>query len=94
MLLLCSRIGRKSVSSSARVISSTSVRFFSSSVQPTAESQASSAAATVASMAAQHPKDEDYLNSVIPKRIQLFQSIQAKLLADRRSLPSDRIELV
>ncbi|XP_022934650.1 threonine--tRNA ligase, mitochondrial 1-like isoform X1 [Cucurbita moschata] len=84
-LCLCSRIGRKAVSSSTSLLSTTSLRLCSSVAQPTAGTQAS--------MAAQHPKDEHYLNSVIPKRIQLFQSIQAKLLADRRSLPSDPIEI-
>nr|XP_023903543.1 threonine--tRNA ligase, mitochondrial 1 [Quercus suber] len=40
-----------------------------------------------------HPKDESYLNQVIPKRIQLFQSIQAKLLTERLSLSSDPIKI-
>ncbi|XP_022932568.1 threonine--tRNA ligase, mitochondrial 1-like [Cucurbita moschata] len=94
MLLLCPPIGRKPVSSSARLLSATSLRLFSSAVHPTAaETQASSSPATLASMAVQHPKDDDYLSSVIPKRVQLFQSIQAKLLADRCSLPSDPIEI-
>ncbi|XP_022152398.1 threonine--tRNA ligase, mitochondrial 1-like isoform X2 [Momordica charantia] len=44
-------------------------------------------------MVAHHSKDEAYLNTVIPKRVQIFQSIQAQLLADRRSLPSDTIEI-
>ncbi|XP_022972266.1 threonine--tRNA ligase, mitochondrial 1-like [Cucurbita maxima] len=93
MLLLCPPIGRKPVSSSARLLSATSLRLFSSAVHPSAETQASSSPAILASMAVQHPKDDDYLSSVIPKRVQLFQSIQAKLLADRCSLPSDPIEI-
>ncbi|XP_030935889.1 threonine--tRNA ligase, mitochondrial 1-like isoform X2 [Quercus lobata] len=40
-----------------------------------------------------HPKDESYLNQVIPKRIQLFQSIQAKLLTECLSLSSDPIKI-
>ncbi|XP_030961217.1 threonine--tRNA ligase, mitochondrial 1 [Quercus lobata] len=40
-----------------------------------------------------HPKDESYLNQVIPKRIQLFQSIHAKLLTERLSLSSDPIKI-
>lgn len=44
-------------------------------------------------MALKHPKDEAYLSTTIPKRIQLFQSIQAQLLADRCSLPSHPIKI-
>ncbi|KAE8648246.1 threonine--tRNA ligase, mitochondrial 1 [Cucumis sativus] len=44
-------------------------------------------------MAAKHPKDEAYLSTTIPKRIQLFQSIQAQILADRSSLPSHQIKI-
>jgi threonyl-tRNA synthetase len=43
-------------------------------------------------MASDHPKDEAYLQKVIPKRIQLFQSIQAKQLAHLQSLSSDPIK--
>jgi threonyl-tRNA synthetase len=39
-----------------------------------------------------HPKDDAYLDSVIPKRIKLFESIQAQQLAQRQSLPSDPIK--
>ncbi|XP_022152397.1 threonine--tRNA ligase, mitochondrial 1-like isoform X1 [Momordica charantia] len=81
MLLLRPRIGRKAASSSVRFLF------------PTAEIQASPAPASVATMVAHHSKDEAYLNTVIPKRVQIFQSIQAQLLADRRSLPSDTIEI-
>lgn len=69
----------KAVSSSTRFLSTTSLRLRST---------------EAATMAAKHPKDEAYLNATIPKRIQLFQSIQAQLLADRRSLPSAPIKLV
>ncbi|XP_050276783.1 threonine--tRNA ligase, mitochondrial 1 [Quercus robur] len=51
----------------------------------------STVAATMASN--NQPKDESYLNQVIPKRIQLFQSIQAKLLTERLSLSSDPIKI-
>ncbi|XP_022156720.1 threonine--tRNA ligase, mitochondrial 1-like [Momordica charantia] len=68
----------KAVSSSTRFLSTTSLRLRST---------------EAATMAAKHPKDEAYLNATIPKRIQLFQSIQAQLLADRRSLPSAPIKI-
>ncbi|KAF3431307.1 hypothetical protein FNV43_RR26038 [Rhamnella rubrinervis] len=38
-------------------------------------------------------KDDAYLAAVIPKRIQLFLSIQAKQLAEYQSLPSDPIKI-
>ncbi|KAG6654472.1 hypothetical protein CIPAW_05G147900 [Carya illinoinensis] len=44
-------------------------------------------------MASNHPKDEAYLRKVIPKRIQLFQSIQSRQLAQRESLPADPIKI-
>ncbi|XP_041012185.1 threonine--tRNA ligase, mitochondrial 1-like [Juglans microcarpa x Juglans regia] len=47
----------------------------------------------IASMASNHPKDEAYLGKVIPKRIQLFQSIQSRQLAQRESLPADPIKI-
>ncbi|KAM7251471.1 hypothetical protein ACFE04_023354 [Oxalis oulophora] len=40
-----------------------------------------------------HPKDEAYLNAVIPKRIQLFESIQSKQLQQLQSLPHDPIKI-
>ena len=52
------------------------------------------AAATATMASNHHPKDESYLNQVIPKRIQLFQSIQAKLLTERLSLSSDPIKYI
>jgi len=39
-----------------------------------------------------HQKDEGYLNTVIPKRIQLFQSIQSEQLSRIQSLPHDSIK--
>lgn len=39
-----------------------------------------------------HAKDDAYLEAVIPKRIQLFESIQAQQHAARQSLPSDPIK--
>ncbi|CAL2275470.1 unnamed protein product [Prunus armeniaca] len=39
-----------------------------------------------------HAKDDAYLDAVIPKRIQLFESIQAQQHAARQSLPSDPIK--
>ncbi|KAL5552932.1 hypothetical protein UlMin_040333 [Ulmus minor] len=44
-------------------------------------------------MAAANFKDEAYLKTVIPKRIQLFESIKAQQLAHRQSLPSDPIKI-
>ncbi|KAJ6892961.1 threonine--tRNA ligase [Populus alba x Populus x berolinensis] len=38
-------------------------------------------------------KDEGYLNTVIPKRIQLFQSIQSEQLSRIQSLPHDSIKI-
>ncbi|XP_059658552.1 threonine--tRNA ligase, mitochondrial 1-like [Cornus florida] len=38
-----------------------------------------------------HPKDEAYLQSVIPKRIALFESIQSELLSHRQSVSGDLI---
>lgn len=37
-------------------------------------------------------KDDSYLDSVLAKRIKLFESIQAQQRADRQSLPSDPIK--
>ncbi|KAM1859430.1 hypothetical protein ACFX13_011738 [Malus domestica] len=42
---------------------------------------------------APHPKDDAYLEAVIPKRIKLFEAIQAQQLAHRQSLPSDPIKI-
>ncbi|KAH7570250.1 hypothetical protein ACOSP7_018273 [Xanthoceras sorbifolium] len=41
-----------------------------------------------------HPKDEEYLNKVITKRVQLFQSIQSQQKAHFQSLPHDPIKVV
>ncbi|XP_044488306.1 threonine--tRNA ligase, mitochondrial 1-like [Mangifera indica] len=41
-----------------------------------------------------HPKDEDYLKNVIPKRISLFESIQSQQQAHIQSLPHDPIQIV
>jgi len=43
-------------------------------------------------MAANHPKDEAYLSAVIPKRIRLFEQIQANQLENLKSLPHDPIK--
>ncbi|KAM4109910.1 hypothetical protein ACJW30_03G155100 [Castanea mollissima] len=56
-------------------------------------SSTATATATATMASNHHPKDESYLNQVIPKRIQLFQSIQAKLLTERLSLSSDPIKI-
>ncbi|KAF7829382.1 threonine--tRNA ligase, mitochondrial 1 [Senna tora] len=40
-----------------------------------------------------HPKDDAYLNAVIPKRIKFFETIQAQQLAHRQSLPADPIKI-
>ncbi|XP_068332613.1 threonine--tRNA ligase, mitochondrial 1-like [Pyrus communis] len=42
---------------------------------------------------APRPKDDAYLEAVIPKRIKLFEAIQAQQLAHRQSLPSDPIKI-
>jgi threonyl-tRNA synthetase len=44
-------------------------------------------------MAANHPKDEAYLSAVIPKRIKLFEQIQANQLENLKSLPHDPIKV-
>ncbi|XP_022997466.1 threonine--tRNA ligase, mitochondrial 1-like [Cucurbita maxima] len=82
-LLISFHSRREIVSSSNRFLSSPSLRLLHNKLQST----------QAASMAAKHPKDEAYLSTTIPKRIQLFQSIQAQLLADRRSLPSHPINI-
>ncbi|GLU03065.1 hypothetical protein SLE2022_202830 [Rubroshorea leprosula] len=46
-----------------------------------------------ATMALQHPQDEGYLQKVIPKRIQLFESIKSQQLSQLQSLPSDPIKI-
>jgi threonyl-tRNA synthetase len=43
-------------------------------------------------MASNHPKDEAYLDKVIPKRIQLFESMKARQLAHLQSLSADPIK--
>ncbi|KAG6766059.1 hypothetical protein POTOM_030124 [Populus tomentosa] len=40
-----------------------------------------------------HARDEEYLNIAIPKRIQLFQSIQSQQLSRLQSLPHDSIKI-
>ncbi|XP_008221771.1 PREDICTED: threonine--tRNA ligase, mitochondrial 1 [Prunus mume] len=40
-----------------------------------------------------HPKDDTYLAAVIPKRIKLFEAIQAQQRAHLQSLPSDPIKI-
>ncbi|KAL6294560.1 hypothetical protein ACE6H2_002702 [Prunus campanulata] len=40
-----------------------------------------------------HPKDDAYLATVIPKRIKLFEAIQAQQRAHLQSLPSDPIKI-
>ncbi|XP_023530286.1 threonine--tRNA ligase, mitochondrial 1-like [Cucurbita pepo subsp. pepo] len=82
-LLLSFHSRRETVSSSNRFLSSPSLRLLHNKLQST----------QATSMAAKHPKDEAYLSTTIPKRIQLFQSIQSQLLADRRSLPSHPIKI-
>ncbi|XP_030961655.1 threonine--tRNA ligase, mitochondrial 1-like isoform X2 [Quercus lobata] len=81
--MLCSSKLRAALSSHLRRHSSAfslPLRHFSSTVTATMASN-------------NHPKDESYLNQVIPKRIQLFQSIQAKLLTECLSLSSDPIKI-
>ncbi|KAI4314297.1 hypothetical protein L6164_027220 [Bauhinia variegata] len=88
--MLCTLIRfRRYAASSSSTFSPTllhrALRFshFSSSQQPL-----EAAAAMVA-----HSKDEAYLNTVIPKRIQLFQTIHAQQVAHRQSLPADPIKI-
>lgn len=40
-----------------------------------------------------HAKDESYLQSVIPKRIALFESLKAQQISHRQSLPNDLIKI-
>ncbi|XP_038891995.1 threonine--tRNA ligase, mitochondrial 1 [Benincasa hispida] len=82
-LLISFHCRRKTVSSTNHFLSSTFLRRLHNQLHNT----------QAASMAAKHPKDEAYLSTTIPKRIQLFQSIQAQLLADRSSLPSHPIKI-
>lgn len=44
-------------------------------------------------MASNQPKDEAYLNKVIPKRVQLFESKKARQLAHLQSLSADPIKI-
>ncbi|KAL0792427.1 hypothetical protein Bca101_063804 [Brassica carinata] len=44
-------------------------------------------------MEANHPKNEAYLSAVIPKRIRLFEQIQANQLVKLNSLPHDPIKI-
>ncbi|CAK9326863.1 unnamed protein product [Citrullus colocynthis] len=74
---------RKTFSSSNHFLCSTFLRLLHNQLHNT----------QTAPMALKHPKDEAYLSTTIPKRIQLFQSIQAQLLADRCSLPSHPIKI-
>ncbi|KAE8010567.1 hypothetical protein FH972_006930 [Carpinus fangiana] len=53
----------------------------------------SSAPLPLAAMASNHPKDEAYLDKVIPKRIQLFESMKARQLAHLQSLSADPIKI-
>ncbi|KFK26446.1 hypothetical protein AALP_AA8G249500 [Arabis alpina] len=48
---------------------------------------------TAPPMAINHPKDEAYLSSVIPKRIKLFEEIQVNQLEYLRALPHDPIKI-
>lgn len=47
-----------------------------------------------AAMAAARPKDESYLQLVIPKRIALFESIKARQLSQRQSVAGEPIKYV
>ncbi|XP_015894818.3 threonine--tRNA ligase, mitochondrial 1 [Ziziphus jujuba] len=79
---------RRHFSSSSRSLTKPYLRLFSSSsVQPPSSHSAMAAAA------AAHPKDEAYLKEVIPKRIQLFETIQAQQKTHYQSLPSDPIKI-
>ncbi|XP_062110256.1 threonine--tRNA ligase, mitochondrial 1 [Humulus lupulus] len=87
MLLSSLRNYRRPLSFAFRRYSfcSSSVRLFASAVAPPFESPAAMAVAKF--------KDEAYLESVIPKRIQLFESIKAQQRANLESLPSDPIKI-
>ncbi|CAL9231700.1 unnamed protein product [Arabidopsis halleri] len=65
----------------------------SSSLQALLSSSSASSFCTIPSMAANHPKDEAYLSAVIPKRIRLFEQIQANQLENLKSLPHDPIKI-
>ncbi|EXB82632.1 Threonine--tRNA ligase [Morus notabilis] len=82
---------RFSPSSSSSSSPSHSLRFFFSS--SAAAEPPSPPQATTAAMAEATPKDEAYLNAVIPKRIQLFESIKAQQQVERLSLQSDPIKI-
>ncbi|KAL9401574.1 hypothetical protein Peur_005423 [Populus x canadensis] len=48
---------------------------------------------TTMAVSKSHARDEEYLNIAIPKRIQLFQSIQSEQLSRLQSLPHDSIKI-
>lgn len=76
--MLCSLIRLRRNSSSTLFLPHLSNRFYS----------LSTAAAMVA-----HAKDESYLNATIPKRISLFEAIQAEQKTRRLSLSPDPIKV-
>ncbi|CAH8330809.1 unnamed protein product [Eruca vesicaria subsp. sativa] len=72
----------------------TSSLFLSPSPQPSRFPSASSSFCTSPSMAsASHKKNEEYLSAVIPKRISLFEQIQAIQIEKLKSLPHDPIKV-
>ncbi|XP_010455043.1 PREDICTED: threonine--tRNA ligase, mitochondrial 1 [Camelina sativa] len=83
LLRLTARSIRRYTSSSSSSSSSSLPALFSS----------ASSFCTVPSMAANHPKDEAYLSAVIPKRIKIFEQIQANQLEKLKSLPHDPIKI-
>ncbi|XP_045812679.1 threonine--tRNA ligase, mitochondrial 1 isoform X2 [Trifolium pratense] len=56
-------------------------------------SSSSFSSSTAATMVVAHPKDDAYLSATIPKRIQLFESIQAEQQTRRLSLSPDPIKV-
>ncbi|KAF5741053.1 threonine--tRNA ligase mitochondrial [Tripterygium wilfordii] len=92
-MLLCSRfLPRLSSSIRRRYPSSFLVFSESSFLRLFCNAAASSSVSNSASMAS-HPKDEAYLQAVIPKRIKFFEFIQSQQLSRRQSLPHDPIKI-
>ncbi|KAB5544947.1 hypothetical protein DKX38_013059 [Salix brachista] len=84
-MCLCSRL-----LSPLRRLSSSSPLLLS---KPPRRLLSSSSSFTTMAVSGSHARDEGYLNIAIPKRIQLFQSIQSEQLSRLQSLPHDSIKI-
>ncbi|KAG2244503.1 hypothetical protein Bca52824_093665 [Brassica carinata] len=84
---------RLSARSIRRSCTSSSSSFSYSPSPPHSRLASISSFCTVPSMAASYQKNEAYLSAVIPKRITLFEQIQANQLEKLKSLPHDPIKI-